>query len=111
VGATTSTFPYSRKMQSYLHATGRGPVARAADAAAAQGFLSADEGAEYDEVIEIVSISSFLIMAFRTKGLYRTFPNLSPPSMDHLRQTLLHHSPNSARLSRNKAGRMSCLLG
>ncbi|THU94858.1 aconitate hydratase [Dendrothele bispora CBS 962.96] len=53
VGATTSTFPYSQNMQSYLHATGRGPVARAADAAAAQGFLSADEGAEYDEVIEI----------------------------------------------------------
>ncbi|KAJ3790280.1 aconitate hydratase, partial [Lentinula aff. detonsa] len=53
VGATTSTFPYTTNMQSYLHATGRGPVARAADEAAATGFLSADEGAEYDEVIEI----------------------------------------------------------
>ncbi|KAJ3736998.1 aconitate hydratase [Lentinula guzmanii] len=53
VGATTSTFPYTSNMQSYLHATGRGPVARAADEAAATGFLSADEGAEYDEVIEI----------------------------------------------------------
>ena len=41
-------------MQAYLHATRRGPVARAADEAAAKGFLSADAGAEYDELIEIV---------------------------------------------------------
>lgn len=56
VGATTSTFPYSDNMRNYLHATGRGPVAQAADNAASQGFLQADEGAEYDEVIEIVRI-------------------------------------------------------
>ena len=56
VGATTSTFPYSSSMRSYLQATGRAPVARAADEAAAKGFLSADEGVEYDEVVEIVSI-------------------------------------------------------
>lgn len=54
VGATTSTFPYSENMRSYLQATGRGPVAAEADRAAQQGFLAADEGAEYDEVIEIV---------------------------------------------------------
>ena len=54
VGATTSTFPYSDNMRNYLHATGRGPVAQAADQAASSGFLQADEGAEYDEVIEIV---------------------------------------------------------
>ncbi|KZT06799.1 aconitate hydratase [Laetiporus sulphureus 93-53] len=53
VGATTSTFPYTPNMHAYLHATGRAPVARAADKAAAGGFLAADEGAEYDEVIEI----------------------------------------------------------
>ncbi|ORX40896.1 aconitate hydratase [Kockovaella imperatae] len=53
VGATTSTFPYSENMRSYLQATGRGPVAAAADDAARQGYLAADEGAEYDEVIEI----------------------------------------------------------
>jgi len=57
VGATTSTFPYSDNMRNYLHATGRGPVADAADRAAGAGFLEADQGAEYDEVIEIVSIS------------------------------------------------------
>ncbi|KDR85196.1 hypothetical protein GALMADRAFT_53767 [Galerina marginata CBS 339.88] len=53
VGATTSTFPYSSNMREYLRATGRSPVAASADEAAAQGFLSADEGAEYDDVIEI----------------------------------------------------------
>ncbi|KAJ7169621.1 aconitase family-domain-containing protein [Mycena filopes] len=53
VGATTSTFPYTPNMRAYLHATGRAPVARAADKAAERGFLSADEGAEYDQVIEI----------------------------------------------------------
>lgn len=56
VGATTSTFPYAANMREYLHATGRGPVAQAADEAASKGFLQADEGAEYDEVIEIVSL-------------------------------------------------------
>lgn len=56
VGATTSTFPYTSNMRAYLHATGRAPCARAADRAAANGFLAADEGAEYDEIIEIVSI-------------------------------------------------------
>ncbi|KAJ7042504.1 aconitase family-domain-containing protein [Mycena alexandri] len=53
VGATTSTFPYTPNMRAYLHATGRAPVARAADKAAKSGFLAADEGAEYDQVIEI----------------------------------------------------------
>lgn len=57
VGATTSTFPYTPNMRAYLEATGRSPVARAADQAAARGFLAADEGAEYDEVIEIVRCS------------------------------------------------------
>ncbi|KAG6845949.1 hypothetical protein H0H87_010997 [Tephrocybe sp. NHM501043] len=53
VGATTSTFPYTPKMNAYLKATGRGPVAAAADEAASRGFLSADDAAEYDEVIDI----------------------------------------------------------
>ena len=55
VGATTSTFPYTPNMRAYLHATGRAPVAHAADQAASNGFLAADKGVEYDEVIEIVS--------------------------------------------------------
>ncbi|KAI6133232.1 hypothetical protein EDD16DRAFT_1734858 [Pisolithus croceorrhizus] len=39
VGATTSTFPYTANMRAYLHATGRGPVARAADEAASRAYL------------------------------------------------------------------------
>jgi homoaconitase len=57
VGATASTFPYTPNMNRYLRATGRSAVANAADEAAAKGFLAADDGAEYDEIIEIVSLS------------------------------------------------------
>ncbi|KAG0219092.1 aconitate hydratase [Mortierella sp. GBA43] len=51
VGATTSLFPFTNSMSSYLHATGRGPVAEAARSNA--HFLKADDGALYDNVIEI----------------------------------------------------------
>ncbi|VUC31646.1 unnamed protein product [Clonostachys rosea] len=50
-GATTSIFPYSEAMNSYLKATHRHEIAAAADFAANE--LKADEGAEYDQVIEI----------------------------------------------------------
>lgn len=53
MGATTSVFPYTASMRSYLQATNRGPVATAADAAHAAGFLSADAGAHYDQHIVI----------------------------------------------------------
>ena len=59
VGATTSTFQYTMKMYSYLVATGRKAIADAAAEAAYLGYLSADPDAEYDEVIDIVSISPF----------------------------------------------------
>ena len=55
VGATTSTFPYTSNMRSYLIATGRRSVAQAADEVASRGYLSADANAEYDEIIDIVS--------------------------------------------------------
>ena len=60
VGATTSTFPYTPSMRAYLHATGRTPVAEAADIAASKGYLVADEDAEYDEVMEVVCFISLL---------------------------------------------------
>ena len=53
VGATTSLFPFTHNMHSYLAATGRAHIADAASAASAHGFLRPDEGAEYDKVIEI----------------------------------------------------------
>lgn len=73
VGATTSTFPFTASMDTYLRATGRAPVARAASEAASRGFLSADEGAEYDEVIEIVSssISSMMLLSSRLPEFVR----------------------------------------
>lgn len=51
VGATTSVFPFSSAHIAYLEATGRRPIAMAADAH--RDLLAADQGAEYDQVIEI----------------------------------------------------------
>ena len=51
IGATTSLFGYDAQMAAYLRATGRGGIADAADAVAEH--LRADEGANYDEFIEI----------------------------------------------------------
>ncbi|KAJ3201369.1 aconitate hydratase [Entophlyctis luteolus] len=53
VGATTSVFPYSEEMARYLRSTGRAETADACDFALAQGLLKADDGVEYDKVIEI----------------------------------------------------------
>ena len=67
-------------MRSYLHATGRGPVAQAADDAARSGFLQADEGAEYDEIIEIViPLSLVEVCADMTKDLSSLEPHLNGP--------------------------------
>jgi aconitate hydratase len=50
-GATTSLFPYSDAMSAYLRATRRPELAEAVQVAKHE--LRADEGAEYDRVIEI----------------------------------------------------------
>jgi aconitate hydratase len=51
IGATCSVFGYDQNMAVYLKATGREAIADAADAVA--GDLRPDEGALYDQVIEI----------------------------------------------------------
>lgn len=51
IGATTSIFPYNDRMGTYLKATERSGLADAA--AKYADYLKADEGAEYDQVIEI----------------------------------------------------------
>jgi len=51
IGATTSLFPYNKRMHAYLAATGRGAAASLADTYGE--MLRADEGARYDSVIEI----------------------------------------------------------
>lgn len=51
IGATTSVFPFNERMAKYLEATGRKGIADAARANKAN--LVADEGAQYDQLIEI----------------------------------------------------------
>lgn len=52
IGATTSTFPFNKRMVDYLGATGRAGIASEAKKYE-KSVLSADPGAKYDEVIEI----------------------------------------------------------
>ena len=51
IGATTSLFPYDANMAQYLKATGREAIADAADKVAEE--LRPDDGAHYDQLIEI----------------------------------------------------------
>ncbi|CDS06861.1 Putative Aconitate hydratase [Lichtheimia ramosa] len=51
IGATTSMFPFNKRMADYLRATNRADIAKYAEAF--QQNLRADEGAQYDELIEI----------------------------------------------------------
>jgi homoaconitase len=54
VGATTSIFPYSKSMESYLTATRRHPVAEVINSSPeAMEFLAPDHNAEYDQVVDI----------------------------------------------------------
>ncbi|XP_026473145.1 probable aconitate hydratase, mitochondrial [Ctenocephalides felis] len=52
IGATTSIFPFNARMASYLKSTGRDAIAKEADGVK-KDLLTADEGANYDRVIEI----------------------------------------------------------
>uniref|UniRef100_A0A069DWY8 Aconitate hydratase, mitochondrial n=1 Tax=Panstrongylus megistus TaxID=65343 RepID=A0A069DWY8_9HEMI len=51
IGATTSVFPFNKRMASYLEATGRGDIAKQAEKH--KSLLTPDEGAPYDQVVEI----------------------------------------------------------
>ena len=51
IGATCSVFPYDRNMAAYLKATGREAIADAADKVADE--LRPDDGAHYDQLVEI----------------------------------------------------------
>lgn len=54
IGATTSLFPFNPRITDYLRATKRADIA--AYAQQFQHNLKADEGAEYDQNITIVSV-------------------------------------------------------
>src|ERR1700738_118133 len=51
IGATTSVFPFNHRMSKYLHATGRGEIAKLAEKYTE--LMQPDEGAEYDRLIEL----------------------------------------------------------
>lgn len=51
IGATTSVFPFNRRMKDYLSATSRAGIGSAAEEF--QSLLSPDEGTQYDQLIEI----------------------------------------------------------
>lgn len=51
IGATTSVFPYNESMYKYLEATGRKEIAE--EARKYKDLLTADDGANYDQIIEI----------------------------------------------------------
>jgi aconitate hydratase len=51
IGATCSVFSYDQQMAKYLQATGRADIAAAADKVASE--LRPDDGAQYDQLIEI----------------------------------------------------------
>ena len=51
IGATTSTFHYNHRMHDYLVSTGRSGIANSADTY--RDLLKADNGATYDQLIEI----------------------------------------------------------
>ncbi|RLN93830.1 hypothetical protein BBJ28_00012645, partial [Nothophytophthora sp. Chile5] len=51
IGATCSTFPYTDRMSDYLKSTKRSGIASAADSFSSN--LRADEGAHYDQIIEL----------------------------------------------------------
>lgn len=54
IGATTSVFPYTENMASYLRATGREAIAK--EASAYKSLLSADNGCKYDQVFIAFSL-------------------------------------------------------
>eukprot|EP01092_Planopodium_desertum_P011500 TRINITY_DN5234_c1_g1_i1.p1 TRINITY_DN5234_c1_g1~~TRINITY_DN5234_c1_g1_i1.p1 ORF type:complete len:620 (+),score=146.31 TRINITY_DN5234_c1_g1_i1:259-1860(+) len=51
IGATTSVFPFNERMADYLKVTNRADIAK--EAQKYKNLLSADEGSQYDKVIEI----------------------------------------------------------
>jgi len=53
IGATCSVFPYTNAHTKFLNATNRANIAKEAELFAKEGHLSADQGAKYDQVIEI----------------------------------------------------------
>jgi hypothetical protein len=106
IGATTSLFPFNERMTTYLNATKRPEIAKYAQAFAHN--LRADENAEYDHEIEIVS---FLVPFSAVRDIndgwvtvYRIYQNSSPTSTDLSPPILPPPSPSSPKSPRRTSG-------
>lgn len=109
IGATTSLFPFNHRMVSYLNATKRSQIADYAKRFSHN--LQADKGAEYDQVINIVSIVClWLLIDVSPFSSYRIFLRSSPTSTDLSHLILLHQSRSSRTLSSKTTGRLSSRL-
>ena len=77
IGATTSVFPFNKRMVDYLNATKRPEIARYAERFAYN--LRADDSAEYDQVIDIVStIPLFLSHSVSPPSYQQNLSELEP---------------------------------
>lgn len=72
IGATTSLFPFNNRMVDYLRATKRSEIADYARSFAHN--LKADDGAEYDQHVEIVSLPRIDFWN-PIDVIFRTFPS------------------------------------
>lgn len=64
IGATTSVFPYNHRMRNYLVSTDRKEIADQADLYRSN-LLQADDGAPYDQVIEVKISLIFMLLSIR----------------------------------------------
>lgn len=101
IGATTSMFPFNHRMVDYLNATNRSEIAEYAKAFAHN--LKADNGAEYDQNIEIVSSPQYFSEG-EVDIIFRTFRNWSLTSMVPLLPTWPPRYPSSPKRPRRMVG-------
>ena len=114
IGATTSVFPFNKRMSSYLEATKRSDIARYAESFSHN--LQPDQGAEYDQRIELVSSTMTRIgplgcihEADLSPAVhnYRTSPSSSRTSTVPSPRISPLPSPSSPPLSRRTTGQPS----
>lgn len=109
IGATTSLFPFNKRMVDYLYATKRGEIADYAkkfDEGTRGRGLQPDEGAEYDQLITVVCsvIDSYSAGVDFDFAFIRIYQNSNLISMVLSHPISLHLSHNSRPQSKRTAG-------
>lgn len=69
IGATTSVFPFNERMVQYLKATGREPIAK--EASLNKDLLSADQGAQYDQVSFSIDRGLLIVWSMPRDGVFK----------------------------------------